>query len=256
MTEENKNVEATNTEVVVTEEAATKEDGNLKILNRNEIAPTHQSYISAILEETKQGFLEANAGMDFDFVHMGEWLSRDSKGNFIEKEDESVNYGDSIDVVVGHGEKRYSLWGFDDSPEEGQLIVAEATEQEGRDALESFLETSPDAAERYSYDDIKLRYMAMVVPVSSLGDGEFPQIYNLSLSPSDTIIFGRWAMGVFQGKGLAKEVGIPRGTGINRVVTRLKTVERTNRNNKAQKWIGVDFEPVGMFNPSDYGIQE
>src|SRR5690625_6948397 len=107
--------------------------------------------------------------MELDVIHMGEGLSRNSKGNFIEKEDESVNYGDSIDVVVGHGEKRYSLWGFDDSPEEGQLIVAEATEQEGRDALESFLETSPDAAERYSYYDIKLIYMAMDVLVVSLG---------------------------------------------------------------------------------------
>src|SRR5690625_7340130 len=97
--------------------------------------------------------------------------------------------------------------------------------------------------------------MAMVVTVSSLGDGEFPQIYNLSLTPSDTIIFGRWAMGVFQGKGLAKEVVIPRGTGINRVVTRSKTVERTHRNNKAQKWIGVDVAPVGQCYHEAYGTK-
>src|SRR5690625_2296849 len=236
------NTEATNNEVVTAE--------------KNEVANPNQSYITAILEETKRGFLEVNEGMDFDFVHMGEWLSRDSKGNFVEKEDETVNYGDSVDVVVGYGEKRYSLWGFDGTPEDGQLIVAEATQEAANEAFQAFLEINPDAAERYNYDDIKLRYMAMVVPVESLKDGEFPQIYNLSLSPSDTIIFGRWAMSVYQGKGLAKEVGIPRGTGVNKVVTRLKTVERVNRNNKSQKWIGVDFEPVGMFNPKDYGITE
>jgi len=238
----NENTEATNNEVVTAE--------------KNEVANPNQSYIAAILEETKRGFLEVNEGMDFDFVHMGEWLSRDSKGNFVEKEDETVNYGDSVDVVVGYGEKRYSLWGFDGTPEDGQLIVAEATQEAANEAFQAFLEISPDAAERYNYDDIKLRYMAMVVPVESLKDGEFPQIYNLSLSPSDTIIFGRWAMSIYQGKGLAKEVGIPRGTGVNKVVTRLKTVERVNRNNKSQKWIGVDFEPVGMFNPKDYGITE
>lgn len=241
MTEENKNVE-TNNEVAATD--------------KKEVAVQNQSYIAAILEETKQGFLEANAGMDFDFVHMGEWLTKNSKGNFVEKEDETVDYGDSIDVVIGYGEKRYSLWGFDGTPEDGQLIVAEATQEEATEAFHAFLEISPDAAERYSYDDIKLRYMAMVVPVSSLGDGEFPQIYNVSLSPSDTIIFGRWAMSVYQGKGLAKQVGIPRGTGVNRVVTRLKTIERTNRNNASQKWVGIDFEPVGLFNPADYGIEE
>ena len=245
MTTENTNVE--NQEEVKNEVAETE---------KKEVAVQSQSYIANILEETKQGFLEANAGMDFDFVHMGEWLTKNSKGDFIEKDDEIVNYGDSIDVVIGLGEKRYSLWGFDDTPEEGQLIVAERDQKDAYAAFESFLELNPEAAERYNYDDIKLRYMAMVVPVDSLKDGEFPQIYNVSLSPSDTIIFGRWAMSVFQGKGLSKQVGIPRGNGVNKIVTRLKTVERQNPNNKAQKWIGIDFEPVGMFNPADYGITE
>lgn len=224
-------------------------------VKKNEVAVTNRSYIATILEETKRGFLEANAGMDFDFVHMGEWLTINSKGDFVEKDNEEVNYGDTIDVVIGLGEKRYSLWGFDDTPEEGELIVAEREQKDAYDALEAYLEMNPEAAERYTYDDIKLRYMAMVVPVNSLKDGEFPQIYNVSLSPSDTIVFGRWAMSVYQGKGLAKQVGIPRGTGVNKIVTRLKTVERVNRNNKSQKWIGIDFEPVGMFDPADYGIK-
>lgn len=238
MTNENKN----------TNEVATTE--------KNEVAATNQSYIANILEETKRGFLEANQGMDFDFVHMGEWLSLNSKGQFIEKENEDVNYGDTIDVVIGLGEKRYSLWGFDDTPEKGELIVAEQNQEDAYAALESYLEVNPEAVERYTYDDIKLRYMAMVVPVESLKDGEFPQIYNVSLSPTDTIIFGRWAMNVYQGKGLAGKAGIPRGTGVNKIVTRFKSVERQNRSDKSMRWLGIDFEPLGMFNPEDYGISQ
>jgi|SRR5690625_2925175 len=223
---------------------------------KNEVAVQNQSYISAILEETKRGFLEANQGLDFDFVHMGEWLSLNSKGDFVEKENEDVNYGDSIDVVIGMGEQRWSLWGFDDTPEEGELIVAEKDEKDAYDAFDEYLAVNPEAAERYTYDDIRLRYMAMIVPVDSLKDGEFPQIYNVSLSPTDTIIFGRWAMSVYQAKGLAKQVGIPRGTGVNRIVTRLKSVERQSRADKSRRWLGIDFEPVGMFNPEDYGITQ
>ena len=39
-----------------------------------------KNYISAILEETKQGFVEANNGLDMDFVRMGEWLAVNKKG--------------------------------------------------------------------------------------------------------------------------------------------------------------------------------
>lgn len=247
MTTENKNVNESQEEKVQNEVVETE---------KNEVANPNQSYIANILEETRRGFLEANEGLDFDFVHMGEWLSTTSKGEFVEKENEEVNYGDTIDVVIGLGEKRFSLWGFDDTPESGQLIVAEKTREEADEAFEAYLQINPEAAERYTYDDIKLRYMAMIVPVDSLSSDGFPQIYNLSLSPSDTIIFGRWAMSVFQGKGLAKKAGIPRFTGVNKIVTRLKTVERVNRNNSSQRWIGIDFEPVGMFNPADYGIKE
>lgn len=223
---------------------------------KNEVATTNQSYISNILEATKQGFLEENAGLDFDFVHMGEWLSLNKKGDFVEKDNEDVKYGESIDVVIGLGEKRYSLWGFDDTPEEGELIVAESTQEAAYEAFEQYLELNQEAAERYTYDDIKLRYMAMVVPVDSLKEGEFPQIYNVSLSPTDTIIFGRWAMSVYQGKGVAKQAGIPRGTGVNKIVTRLKSVERQSRNDKSKSWLGIDFEAVGMFNPEEFGIKE
>ncbi|MEN2464953.1 hypothetical protein [Ornithinibacillus sp. JPR2-1] len=250
MTTENQNVNETveNTEEVKQEEVKNE----VATTQKNEVAATNKSYITAILEETKQGFLEANQGMDFDFVRMGDWLTVNKKGNFVEKEDEEVSFGDSIDVVIGYGEQRWSLWGADDTPEEGQLIVAEAKQEDAIEALAEYFKLNPDAQERYTYDDIRLRYMASVIPVDSLKPDDFPQIYLLSFSPTDTILFGKWAMRVYQGK--YKRVGIPPRTAVNNIVTRLKSVERKSRTNAAQSWLGIDCEPVGVFNPADYGI--
>jgi hypothetical protein len=247
MTTENQNV---NENVKDTAEETKNEVANTS--QKNEVAATNKSYITAILEETKQGFLEANQGMDFDFVRMGDWLTVNKKGNFVEKEDEEVSYGDSVDVVIGYGEQRWSLWGHDDTPEEGQLIVAEAKQDDAMAALAEYFKLNPDAAERYSYDDIRLRYMASVIPVDSLKPDDFPQIYLLSFSPTDTILFGKWAMRVYQGK--YKKMGIPPRSAVNGIVTRLKSVERKSRTNAAQSWLGIDCEPVGVFNPADYGI--
>lgn len=241
MTTENKNVNEN-----------IEENKNEVATQKNEVATTNKSYITAILEETKQGFLEANQGMDFDFVRMGDWLSVSKKGNFVEKEDEEVSYGDTIDVVIGYGEQRWSLWGHEDTPEDGQLIVAEAKQEDAMAALSEYFNLNPEAAERYTYDDIRLRYMASVIPVDSLKPDDFPQIYLLSFSPTDTILFGKWAMRVYQGK--YKKVGIPARSAVNNIVTRLKTVERKSRSNAAQSWVGIDCEPVGVFKPEDFGI--
>lgn len=207
------------------------------------------SYISAILEETKRAFVEINAGLDLDFVRMGDWLTIDSKGNFGEKDDDSIKFGDSIDVVVGHGEKRYSLWGHEDSPEEGQLIVADPDRDQALAALGEFLAQNPDAAERYDESDVKLRYMAYVVPVATLAPGDFPQIYLMSFSQTDSFGWGRFAMNCYQGK--YKKMNVPARTPANAVVVRLTTAERKQ---ESRKWIGIDFTPVGVFNPSDYGL--
>lgn len=245
MTTENQNVN----ENVETKEESKNEVAETK---KNEVATTNKSYITAILEETKQGFLETNQGMDFDFVRMGDWLSVNKKGNFVEKEDEEVSYGDTIDVVIGYGEQRWSLWGHDDTPEEGQLIVAEKNQEDAIAALGEYFNLNPEAAERYTYDDIRLRYMASVIPVESLKPDDFPQIYLVSFSPTDTIIFGKWAMRVYQGK--YKKFGILARTAVSNIVTRLKTAERKSRSNAAQSWLGIDCEPVGIFKPEDYGI--
>ena len=227
---------------------------NEVVVQNTAVAKTNagSNYITAILEETKQGFTEANAGLDMDFVRMGEWLTVNKKGNFVEKDDENVTYGDSIDVVIGYGEQRWSVWGKQDSPEDGQLIVAETRKEDAEVVLNQWLAENPQAAERYELDDIQLRYMASVVPVSTLSPDDFPRIYLMSFSPTDTIIFGRFAMNVYTGK--YKALSVPSKLGVNKIVTRLVTTERKSRTNASNQWIGIDFQPVGVFNPADYGI--
>ena len=82
------------------------------------------AYITQLLNNTFEDFQKANDGLDLDFVYMGSWLVVDKKGAFVDKDDESVKYSDHIDVIIGKGEKRWSLWGLQNSPEDGQLIVA------------------------------------------------------------------------------------------------------------------------------------
>jgi len=232
---------------------------NQNVQEKNEVAETKtqapatigtgSNYISMILEETKRGFVEANAGLDLDFVRMGDWLVIDSKGNFVEKDDDTIKYGDSLDVVVGFGEQRYSLWGHEGSPEEGELIVAKPKREDALADLGEWLAENPEAAERYDENDVKLRYMAYVVPVATLTPDDFPKIYLMSFSQTDSFGWGRYAMNCFQGK--YKALGVPSRTAANKVVTRLTTAERKQEN---RKWIGIDFTPVGLFKPEDYGI--
>jgi hypothetical protein len=239
MTNETKN------ETVVNEVAETKTAAPA-------VVQAGSNYITQILEETKNGFIEANAGMDLDFVRMGDWLTINKKGNFQEKDDETVSYGDSIDIVVGYGEQRWSLWGAEASPEDGQLIVAEKTKEDAEAALSSWLNENPQAADRYAAEDISLRYMAYVVPVDSLVPDDFPKIYLMSFSPTDTIAWGRFAFDVYKGK--FKALNIPGRTAVNKIVLRLVTEERKSRTDQKISWIGLKYQPVGLFKPEDYGI--
>jgi len=209
------------------------------------------AYITKLLTAIKEEFVEANADLDMDFVFMGTWLTIDKKGNFVEKDDETVKYGDSIDVVFGQGEKRWSVWGLKDSPEDGTLIVACKEKPEAEAQMTAWLEANPEAQSRYTLDSLELRYMAFVVPVSTLNPEDFPKVYLMSFSPTATLDYGKYAMAVFGGR--YKLMGVKARTGINKVVTRLTTAEKTG---KKFDWIGIDFTAVGMFSPADYGIVE
>lgn len=253
-TNNDKNVEAS------IEQEVAKETGDNTALVAQDMNKTvvttggQVAYIKQLLDGIKKDFMEQNAGLDMDFVYMGTWLVMNKKGNFVEKDDEAINYGDKIDVVIGQGEKRWSLWGMENSPEAGQLIVAHPEKEKAIELLTEWLEANPEAASRYSIEDLGLRYMAFVVPVNSLGkEDEMPKIYLMSFSPTNTLLWGRYAMKVFNG-GFAKTAGIKARTGANRVITRLETEERKGQSNSIS-YIGLTYNAVGMFNPEDFGIK-
>lgn len=212
-------------------------------------APVSTAYITQLLNSVFEDFKQANDGLDLDFVYMGSWLVIDKKGNFIDKDDDTKKYGDHIDVIIGQGEKRWSLWGLQNSPEDGQLIVACKEKDDAIAQLTAWLEQNPEASERYSVDDLELRYMASVVPVSELGSDGIPTIYIMSFAPTATISYGKYAMKVF--KGGYRAVGIPPRTGLTSVVTRLSTAEFKGKD-PSISWLGIEFEAMGMFNPTDY----
>lgn len=216
----------------------------------NQVAEVKQNYITLMLNSTKAKFMEANEGLDLDFVRMGEHIKISKKGNFVLRSDDSVSFGDTLDVVIALGEQRHTLWGKKDTPEENEIICMEKTYEEAVEVLNQFLELRPDAAERYSSVDIKLRYLAYVVPVSSLGD-DMPDVYLLSLATGDTYSFATLAKNVFRGD---KEKGVKKGSGVNSVITRLITEER-KVTNSTDTYLGIKFEIVGPFIPSEFGIQ-
>lgn len=207
------------------------------------------AYITEILNGVMTEFIAANDGLDMDFVYMGSWLVMDKKGNFVEKDDDTVKYGDHIDVVIGQGEKRWSLWGAQNSPEDGQLIVACKEREDAEAMLTAWLQENPEAASRYSINDLELRYMAFIVPVDSIDPDGMPLIYLMSFSPTATIAFGKYAMKVF--KGGYKTAGIKARTGVTSIVTRISTSEKKGKD-PSISWLGVGFEAMGIFKPEDY----
>lgn len=210
------------------------------------------AYITGLLNTIKEDFIVANDGLDMDFVYMGTWLVMDKKGVFVEKDDPTIKYGDSIDVVVGQGEKRWSLWGAQKSPEDGQLIVACKEKDDAIVQLTAWLEENPDAASRYSIADLELRYMAFVVPVATIKATDIPKVYLMSFAPTATISWGKYAMKVYQGG--YKEAGIAARTGVNKVVTRITNETQVSRTDSSVSWLALKFEAVGLFNPEEYGL--
>lgn len=253
-------VVANNTEELAAQAALqTKDIVQVPAAGAAAVVKTTKSYAAALLEGMKADFMAVNEGMDLDFVYLGSWLTMDKKGIFVEKDGKEdvktrVAYGDAIDVIVAQGEKRWTLWGKKDSPEDGQLIVAEREEVDAQAKLTAWLETAaqkdPTVYDRYDVDSAKLCYLAYVIPVKTLSPDDYPKIYLMSFPPTATISYGKYAFnGVFQGK--YKALGIPARTGMASVVTRIGNVEAGSG---SETYLALTFEPVGLFKPEEYGV--
>jgi hypothetical protein len=220
------------------------------------VTTTKKSAIAALIEGIMQEFQEVNDGIDADFVNIASWLVFDKKGNFIVKETKDkpvpVSYGDKIDVVVGIGEKRWQLWGNEGSPEDGKLITAKKEYAEAVAELTAWLEANPQAAERYNTNMLELCYLLFFVPVVTLGPSKLPKIYIMALSKTATTDWGNYMKAVFMGN-YEDALGIPERTGVNKLVTRIATAEKSS---DKYEWLGQTFEPVGWYRPEDYGLGE
>lgn len=227
---------------------------NVTAVNNSVATVGTGAYVTQILETIKQDFLVVNEGMDFDYVNIGTWMTISGKGNFVEKDrDGNVleDYGDKLDVVVGKGEKRWSLWGEKKSPEDGILIVSEQDKAVAEEKLATYLQENPEAQTRYDLNSLELRYIAYVVPIISISNTDFPKIYLMSFPKTTTIDWGKYAQAIYMGKH--KNDGIPSRTGVNKVITRMITSEKGTGN---ETWNGIDFSAVGLFNPAEYGLSE
>lgn len=223
---------------------ATQSAGQLAVVGAN--------YVELAVRQVMQDFLAINEGLDLDFVRMGDYIRINKKGKFYDSADESNVFGDYIDVVIIQGEQRYTLWGNEDSPEKGQLIVSHRDEGTAKASLDEWLQANPDAQQRYSLDDLELRYIAWVVPVSTIGPDNPPQIYLLSLPTTATIAWGKYALNIVQGR--YKAIGVPARTSAKHVVTRVSTEDAKSRRDQSISYLAIKFECLGMFRPSDYGI--
>lgn len=214
----------------------------------------NQAYITKVLTDFKEKFEAANAGLDMDFVRLGQWLCVSKKGNYVERNNkgtpDEVNYGENLDVIIATGEKLWSLWGIKDSDLDSVLIVGAREKEEAIVAFREWIAANPQYVNDYHEEDIELRYRALVVPIDSINADDFPTVYLMSFSPTATISFGQWARDIFI-KG-DKQAGIPKGTGVNNIVTRLGTKEMASGKNE---WCGITFQALGMFNPAEYGLK-
>ena len=136
------------------------------------------------------------------------------------------------------------LWGVKNSPEEGELLIATDTMDEALAHYEVGVDNWVGTpTEPYEPTMIQSRYLAQVIPVDSIRSGS-PQIYMISFAPTSKWAFGSWAKSLF----LGNIAGFPQGTPVAAVVTRMKTVERQQKNS-TNTYISIDFEAVDFFKP-------
>jgi len=194
------------------------------------------SYAVRVIRKLKDEFMKANEGLGLDYVYMGQWLVVNKKGQFVERDNPTTNYGDKIRVVIGAGEERYTLWGKQDTAEMGQLLIAEPTEAAARAKLDEIQNTL--TAGKYHAEDIQSRYLATVIPEESI-NAEVPKLYLMSFSPTAKLAYGKWGLNLFSGAYAA--MGFPRGTSVPSVLVEISTIEKTGN---STTYITLDFTAV------------
>lgn len=214
---------------------------------------TGANYAEVMVAQVMRDFLVINEGLDLDYVRFGDYIRIDKKGKFFDSADESNVFGDTMDVVIIQGEQRYTLWGHEKSDYKGQLIASDRDESAARAAVDMWLMNEGERAqEHHSADDVELRYLAWVVPTTTIDPEAPPQVYLLSLPYTAAIGWGKYAMAVTAGK--FKAIGVPPRSTVKHVVTRLSTESVNSKRDASISYLAVKFACIGKFDPTEFGI--
>jgi len=205
-----------------------------------------------VLTRLQGAFIAANPEFEgLDFVNFGEWVSLNKLGQFVLFDDEELVNPDKpgeIAVILAGGKRAYQLWaklgsGSDkgDPERKGLLVFGDTREQ----AEAKFFERAavdPGFGEMYDVDDIKLRFMVIMVPEDS--DMEFPTILLQNYPETGALAFGKYSAKIFTGR-FQKKFGIRKGTKIAEVVTRVYTTSEKSRRDASITYAALNFEPLG-----------
>jgi len=170
-------------------------------------------------------FKEKNKGFDLDYVDMGTYLKINSKGQFYEADDDKKIY-DSLDAVIVSGEPQFVLWGKEETPEEGKLLISQKTQEE---AEEQFEEIAANGSvemfgQLYDKSDIAQRYIITFMTAEG-------KLYAVNMSKSSKKNFGKYSKSIYLDKDL----------GLQEVLTRISTVAMSYEKNH---WNAVSFELI------------
>ncbi len=171
-----------------------------------------------------EAFKEANPGMEFDEVNLGVPLKINSKGQFCAKQDETVVFNEFKEIIVLSGKPQFVLWGKDDTPDEGELLIDAENLIDARDA---FAARCADAKmgevfkATYKEDDISHRYTIQFM-------AEDGNCYELNMSNTSRKAYKKYATQLFNGF-----LGAPRQTGVAVCVTKMTT--------EAKSWEKVNW---------------
>ena len=185
----------------------------------------------------KADFLATNAGLGLDFVTLASWLYIDGKGCFYNKDSEEV-YGDKLNVVIGGGQERYTMWGKEGTAQ-AQTCVITADTREQAEIMFNKLAAEDDKfdASQYTYEDIKEGYIAQLVTEKSMGS-DMPEILVYAMPVTAKYNFKAFVAKLFKGQ----YPGFKKGTSATAVIIQMTTVSKKFGANK--KYTTVEFSPV------------
>lgn len=205
-----------------------------------------------VLSRLQRAFIAANPEFEgLDFVNFGEWVTLNKLGQFIYFDDEALVNPDKpteLAVILAGGKRVYQLWakigktGEGGDPERKGLLVVGATREEAEAKFFERAAVDHGFSEMYDVDDIKLRFMVIMVPEDS--DPEFPTIWLTNFPETGALAFGKYTSKLFTGR-YTQKFGIKKGSKIAEVLTRIFVTSEKNRQDPSITYAALNFEPLG-----------